>query len=91
MNTLTGRYQVYADQWDAGIKETDLIPLDSISQVPMTFILGESDTVCQQSSALEHVPMINLPSKIITFEGEHLYFNGRANNRWFMQTLIGEL
>jgi len=92
MNMITGRFQEYAENWQDGVFETELIPMSNIKQMPMTFFIGTADPFCTYDIASQYIPQIQSKTNIIDCVGkDHGYFGSGANDDWFMQNLIEQL
>ena len=43
---MTGRFQEYADNWDEGEYETDLVRVEDIDKVPIALFIAPNDATC---------------------------------------------
>ena len=87
----TKRFQVWSDKWVEGEYETELIPLENISYVPITMMIAENDETCPLDIAVEEERRLSTWTKSIVIDDVgHEYF-GSAGDEWFMDTLINEL
>ena len=88
---MTERFQVWSDDWANGKYETELIPLENISHVPITMMIAENDEACTVEIAREHERRMSTWTKSIVIEGANHEYFGAAGDEWFMDTLINEL
>ena len=90
-NTAMSRFQEFSDGWAEGKKETELIPVQNIDEVPITMFIAPNDQACLVETALEYEKQIGSWTKNIMIEGAgHEYFMF-AGDEWFMDTLIDEM
>mmetsp|Transcript_26652 Transcript_26652/g.35660 ORF Transcript_26652/g.35660 Transcript_26652/m.35660 type:complete len:106 (-) Transcript_26652:81-398(-) len=92
MNAVMGRMQEFADQWEEGVYETKLVPLEDIKQVPIALFTATDDDVCPYDIATKEIPRIQSETTRIDVEGiGHEWFGSDANSDWFMQNLVEQL
>jgi len=73
-NTITQRYQEYVEDFSAENYEGALYPIENLSVLPMTLIIGDKDDVCQPERAYETAESISTIANVITIVGEdHLF------------------
>ena len=90
-NFLQQRFQEFAPNYQKGVVHTDLIPIESIDQVPVAMIASTEDPTCPYKTA-EHMRDV-IPSVVSfdTMEGkDHVYY-GYASDTTFMNHVISAL
>jgi tRNA(Ile)-lysidine synthase TilS/MesJ len=60
--------------------------------VPMSFIIGGSDSTCQASVANDFINQIKAQNEVLTIDyREHGYFGENATSEYFMRHLMEQL
>ena len=87
-----GRFQEYAPEWGKGKRETDLVPIENITETPMTFFVANNDVTCKPKQALDHIAKIPSKTKTIQLpEKTHEYFFYEAFDEAFVSQLLAEV
>ena len=91
MNASSKRFQEKQDdqKWLDGEMQTDMVPLENITEVPIAAFIATDDHTCPHATAMEYIPRIGVDVTKIDVEGvDHDYFHSGANSDWFMTNLI---
>ena len=88
-NAYTDRFQEYAPNYTDGDRITELIPIDTISQVPIAMLAGTRDNTCTIEVAREAADTIgNAVELFETFNRRgHGYF-WTANDDCFVSHIV---
>lgn len=73
-NTKSQRFQMYVDDWEYPDKyEADLIPLENITEMPISMIIAEFDVACTPEKAYDLAEQLATIQTVKTFIGyDHL-------------------
>ena len=89
-NTITQRYQEYVEDFSPENYEAPLYPIESLSTIPLTLIIGDGDDVCQPERAYETAETIPTIANVITIVGEDHLFPLRTG-QLYLDTIAAEL
>jgi len=76
----------------SGVFESDLVPLENIDTVPITYFVGTKEDFCPLEDQQESLAKINSKTKKIDVEGaDHRWFSDYGNSPLFVEQLLEEL
>lgn len=80
---------VTMEQWANGDRIGAEIDVHKINSVPMTFIMGSSDSLCRPEYAMEYAAKIPIEIETIEIDWKgHSYFASEAHTEYFMRHLL---
>ena len=89
-NTLTQRFQKFVEDWSYPDNfEADLIPIENISQMPISLFVGLFDFVCTKDKADELAENLSTVKNVHTFLKGHGFPLG--NDDLYYERLLNEL
>jgi len=85
-------FNEWQEDWLSGDHSSAPIDVSTISDVPMSFLVGNWDVVCPADVARSYIEQMQTQTHIVevSLEG-HFYFAEDANTEWFMGKLLEEL
>ena len=88
-NGIVEQMQEFNENWAEGEKKTERVPIENIEETPITFFIANDDAVCPPKQALDHIAMIQSPTKTIRIDDvDHNYFWTSSNDKSFVNKLV---